>query len=108
MPQQVDATGAYTPMQSAGELVDVLDHYLADLKAGQAPDRAALLALHPDLADQLDSCLAALEFIHRTEQPNRTDTPTLLGDFRILREIGRGGMGVVFEAEQLSLKRRVA
>jgi Protein kinase domain/FG-GAP-like repeat len=108
MPQQVDATGAYTPMQSASELVDVLDHYLADLKAGQVPDRAALLALHPDLADQLDSCLAALEFIHRTEQPSRSDTPTVLGDFRILREIGRGGMGVVFEAEQLSLKRRVA
>jgi len=34
--------------------------------------------------------------------------PSLLGDFRLLREIGRGGMGIVYEAEQVSLKRRVA
>ena len=34
--------------------------------------------------------------------------PALLGDFRLLRPVGRGGMGIVYEAEQVSLHRRVA
>ncbi len=34
--------------------------------------------------------------------------PGILGDFRIVREVGRGGMGIVYEAEQISLRRRVA
>jgi outer membrane protein assembly factor BamB len=85
----------------------VLDDYVASLKAGQPLDRAGLLEKHPELASQLDSCLAALDFIHRADQPSG-QAPARLGDFRIIREVGRGGMGVVYEAEQLSLKRRVA
>src|SRR6516225_12469915 len=93
------------PPEPASELARILDVYLADLRAGQAPDRAALLAAHPELATQLESCLAALDFIHRAERPDPS-VPATLGDFRIVREIGRGAMGVVYEAEQISLKRK--
>src|SRR5262249_36055316 len=100
-------TGGFAPTDSAAVLVRVLDDYLADLQAGRAPDRAQLLAAHPDLAAQLERCLAGIEFVHRAGQSSAT-APAQLGDFRVLREVGRGGMGVVYEAEQLSLKRRVA
>ena len=100
-------------------LVKVLDDYLAAEQRGDAPDKSALLAAHPDLADDLQACLASLDFIRRaaTTGPNEpsvgipfeAEPPTgRLGDFRIIREAGRGGMGVVYEAEQVSLGRRVA
>src|SRR5262249_47746677 len=75
---------------------------------------------YPELAEYLDACLAALRFIGRAAEGPRAVAAGLaeaerpeqaagrLGDFRIVREVGRGGMGVGYEAEQGSLGRRVA
>lgn len=52
--------------------------------------------------------LLAAENFHSDFKNSDWKTPKLIGDFRIIREIGRGGMGIVFEAEQQSLMRRVA
>jgi tRNA A-37 threonylcarbamoyl transferase component Bud32/outer membrane protein assembly factor BamB len=93
--------------EPAAELAAILDQYMSDLNAGRIPDRARLLDAHPALATQLEACLAGIDFIHRaTGSP--APEPSVLGEFRIIREIGRGGMGVVYEAEQTSLHRRVA
>ena len=92
---------APTP-NSAGELASILDRYMADLQAGEAPDRRLLVQTHPELATQLEACLAGIEFIHRATGP-AAEMPATLGEFRIIRELGRGGMGVVYEAEQTSL-----
>ena len=92
---------------AAGDVVRVLDDYLEKLKAGQAPTREELLAQYPEIASQLDACLAGLNFLH-TAQSTAPRHQQQIGDFRIVREVGRGGMGAVFEAIQVSLGRRVA
>ena len=102
-----EATGAYVPNGTDARVVALLDQYLADLQAGKAPDKAKLLADHPDLAGPLAQCLSGIDFVHRAAQ-TRAEMPAHLGDFKIIREVGRGGMGVVYEAEQISLKRKVA
>ena len=91
----------------ATQVVAVLDGYLAALKAGERPDRERLLAEHPDIAAQLEACLAGIEFIHGGSA-GAQPAGKRLGEFRIIREIGHGGMGAVYEAEQLSLGRHVA
>ena len=93
--------------ETASVLVRVLDDYMAGLEDGRALDRHRLLAEHPDIASELERCLAGIDFIHRAVA-DPDGEPARLGDFRILRELGRGGMGVVYEAEQVSLGRTVA
>ena len=87
--------------------------FLADLEAGRRPDRRAYAARHPELAEAVAECLDGVELAHGIAALRSPPAPTQmtqlpLGDFQIVRELGRGGMGVVYEATQLSLGRRVA
>jgi len=87
-------------------LEDVQDEILSRLHRGEPVDEQAILAGNPGHADALRQFLALLKVI---EAPRATSaSPGRLGDFEILREIGRGGMGVVYAARQVSLNRTVA
>jgi serine/threonine protein kinase len=96
----------------------LIEEVARKLQAGELVDREAFLAEHPEHADRLRQLWPTLEALAglgpslSSEGPVKIATPepelSTLGDFRIVREVGRGGMGIVYEAEQMSLKQRVA
>ncbi len=67
-----------------------------------------LLAAHPALRELLEALLEPAPEVPTSAGSSAAAAPTTLGDFRLLHELGRGGMGVVYAALQLSLHRRVA
>ena len=118
-------------------LTRVLDDYLLQLDTGVPPDGQRIIEQNPDLATPLASYLGHLEALHdvavgfvpaeddstsiagtTNRQGSATPPGTVgeengkleqrIGDFVLGRELGRGGMGVVYEARQISLDRRVA
>jgi serine/threonine protein kinase len=85
--------------------------YVERLRAGEYPAIADYQGRHPALAAgiaELFPTIAALEGLRTDGSGLPGGVPANLGEFRILRELGRGGMGVVYLAEQPSLARRVA
>jgi eukaryotic-like serine/threonine-protein kinase len=86
------------------EAVRVFDAYLAEIQAGRPADPDRLLAEHPALAERLREFLNVTHIVDRVAG----EPEPALEDYRIIREIGRGGMGIVYEAEQSLRGRRVA
>jgi serine/threonine protein kinase/tetratricopeptide (TPR) repeat protein len=103
-------------------LADLVEEYVDRLQRGEAVDPEDFVRQYPEDAEtlrQLLSTAAALAGLRLPADsgkspispcfaPDSGSNPILLRDFRIVREIGRGGMGIVYEAEQRSLRRRVA
>jgi eukaryotic-like serine/threonine-protein kinase len=101
-------------------LVRAVEEYQAMAQAGLPADPQSFAKRNPEIARELTACLEDLELVNQAAAPALNGAggdipgestgeppPHTLGDFRIIREVGRGGTGVVYEAEQISLGRLV-
>ena len=113
----VSSQGSIPPSGSeAGSAENPIDQlaerFLEEYRSGQSPAISDFVQRNPELEDEIRDLFPALLWMEQlAPQPQKrrhTALPRRLGDYRILRETGRGGMGVVFEAVQEQLGRRVA
>jgi serine/threonine protein kinase/WD40 repeat protein len=100
----------------------IADEFVEAYRAGKRPSLDEFAARYPEQADEIRDLLPALVLVEQAKStegggPPIADNscraldsklPRVLGDYSLIREIGRGGMGIVYEAEQVSLGRRVA
>ena len=97
----------------------VTDEFTTRLRNGEFPTIAEYQNLYPQLSKEIDELLAPIAMLEqlkeqsdsRPSHPRRLDQAaqlTHLGNYQIVREVGRGGMGIVFEATHESLGKQVA
>ena len=105
-------------------VMELAEEFLQRYRQGQRPSLKVYIDRYPELASEIREVFPAMAMMENiaihddslqgdeTEPPNtrahKSPLPQQIGDFRIIREIGHGGMGVVYEAEQVSLGRHVA
>jgi len=87
---------------------ELLAEYLNRLNAGERIDPLEVIASHPDEGEELLADLQAFLQVAPSADGDTDPQPVTLGDYTLRRRLGRGGMGVVYEAWENSMDRRVA
>ena len=119
--QETTAHNFFPQNEANRDEIEVLAEEFATLcRAGEPPSPADFAAMHPGHEQEILSLFPSIALMERLKLQKRpslsgsggkgeaASPPEWLGDFRILREVGRGGMGIVYEAEQMALSRNVA